>query len=827
MAHGNYTVTQHTTPYQAVGTAANGPFYLEIIPEPGYIVKKENFNISGDAPDNATHSYITQGGAEIVYENGVNNCVLPTGIDAVGFMDFDNAPYDPSFIATVNNKVTVIIYMSSGFVIPPTQTDFEIDIDGYSEAEVQYHHCIREYYSSDLCTPQFWPDNPGGNRSTPCQSFFTEYALDVYDPTQTQGSLFVPSAPSILNSGWSTPNNDIFNQGAFSWQLAGLVTANANEVIIKRVFWTGVGHHFLNPPTYQFSTTAATANYTVLQTTNVNITTTTSDSVSGSTKIPISDPAGIIPGMIISGGSILSQASSTTFPYSGNDVRVVSYPYEDSGRIYIDISDEQNLGSGEQLTFQTNDDQNRVTTKEFTVVYNPINNVGCSSGHFQPGSHDIHYSNTTVVPSDIIHGSSVAGPVPLPIANPIINSVAFGSFGGGNTIPNTGGLQRLNISGNAGATYRAQITNNAGNTYNFETSQFTTASTNSGNLQIPSNGLASFEFSVPAVSADEEYSVQITPVGSTSLGANVPSALETFKLTQLAGKTITFDTTGTGLSIAATLDTTFKSSANKIEYQPRPFTIKGAITASDGDILYVTRQPEIDADDDGDFTNSRYLEKRVVSVTDNAVTLDNVTNISANFVAWGENISETITVSAISGNIVTLSKKQENIKPNQIISFSKGGHHIEIGSAIIEGMGTTSLTATIEGVIRRFGSENTTITFPLDNFVTDDPNSYNGEVNCSIGDGNVVDIDLTAFDPDVNVGDKTYSLVSGEGPSKGSLSGYGGTGSAFDNNKVRYTHTGADTNAGTTDTFSYKSTVSSDAGDAAAEYGTITINIIE
>ena len=45
MAHGNYTVTQHTTPYQAVGTAANGPFYLEIIPEPGYIVKKENFNI--------------------------------------------------------------------------------------------------------------------------------------------------------------------------------------------------------------------------------------------------------------------------------------------------------------------------------------------------------------------------------------------------------------------------------------------------------------------------------------------------------------------------------------------------------------------------------------------------------------------------------------------------------------------------------------------------------------------------------------------------------------------------------------------------------------
>tara|TARA_R100001082_G_scaffold87810_1_gene54223 strand:- start:1113 stop:3596 length:2484 start_codon:yes stop_codon:yes gene_type:complete len=827
MAHGNYTVTQHTTPYQAVGTAANGPFYLKIIPEPGYIVKKENFNISGDAPDNATYSYITQDGDEIVYENGVNNCVLPTGIDAVGFMDVDNAPYDPSFIATVSNEVTVIIYMSPGFVIPSTQTDFEIDIDGYSESEVQYHHCIREYYSSDLCTPQFWPDNPGGNRSTPCQSFFTEYALDIYDPTQVQGSLPVPSAPSILNSGWSTPNNDMFNQGAFSWQLAGLVTANANEVIIKRVFWTGVGHHFLNSPTYQFSTTAAAANYTVLQTTNVNITTTTSDSVSGSTKIPISDPAGIIPGMIIGGGSILSQASSTTFPYSGNDVRVVSYPYEDSGRIYIDISDEQNLGSGEQLTFQTNDDQNRVTTKEFTVVYNPINFIGCPNGHFQPGAHEIHYSNTTAVPSDIIHGSSVTGPVPLPVANPIINNVTFGSFGGGNTIPNTGGLQRLNVSGNAGATYRAQITNNAGNTYNFETSQFTTTSTNSGNLQIPSNGLASFEFSVPAISTDEEYSVQITPVGSTSLGANVPSALETFKLTQLAGKTITFDTTGTGLSIAATLDTTFKSSANKVEYQSRPFTIKGAITASDGDILYVTRQPEIDADDDGDFTNSRYLEKRVVSITDNAVTLDNVTNISANFVAWGENINETITVSAISGNIVTLSKKQENIKPNQIISFSKGGHHIEIGSATIEGMGTTSLTATIEGVIKRFGSENTTITFPLDNFVTDDPNSYNGEVNCSIGDGNVVDIDLTAFDPDINVGDKTYSLVSGEGPAKGSLSGFGGTGSAFDNNKVRYTHTGADTNAGTTDTFSYKSTVSSDAGDAAAEYGTITINIIE
>ena len=727
--------------------------------------------------------------------------------------------------------------------MPTTATDILIDIDGYSEADVQWAHCMREYYSNDLCTSQFWPNNYTAGRSSYCQAFFTEHGMQIQDPSQFQSVLMQPTSQPMVASNWITPDNDIQIHSAFVHQIAGLVTANANEVIIKRVFWAGVGFNFINPPTYQLSNAAVTSgNYIVSTNPNTAITTNTTQAVLGSNAIPIDDPEGIIPGMIMSSVNTVSNTGGgITYPYVGKDVRVISYPYTDAqGYIFVNISDEQDLNNNEILTFQPYDDSGNTITKEFTTILNPTNHVGCPNGLSQPTEHAIHYLNTLTMQTDIIHGSggattpsSIVTPTGTSIItsiSPTVTSVSLGSFARiANNLPSSGGAEQMRIMGSPSAVYNVQITNNAGNTFNFDTLQFTSTNTTSGDIEIGPTGLSTLNFNIPSVTSDDEYSIKVIPKNGSVLGDNIPKTIDTFKLKQQAKKTITFDTAGTGLTIASTLDTTFSGKSNKQADDGSVltnFSITGAITKSGPAILYINRQPDIDYDDGGDFTNSRNLEKTVSSINGKAVVLNNVTNISTGFVAYGDNITENVTVSSISGNIVILSSAQPLIKNDQKIRFSKGGHHVEIDSAVISGQGTTSLTATIRGRILRFGSENTTITFALDNFVSSDPKAYNGEVTCSISDA-VVDIDLTVFDHDTNMGDKTYSLVSGEGPSKGSLGGYGGSGSAFDSNRVRYTHTGPDSDTGSTDTFSYKATVGSDAGDATAEYGTITINLID
>jgi len=269
-------------------------------------------------------------------------------------------------------------------------------------------------------------------------------------------------------------------------------------------------------------------------------------------------------------------------------------------------------------------------------------------------------------------------------------------------------------------------------------------------------------------------------------------------------KTLTFttDATTTGLTLASGL-----TSSISISSQPGVLrnintpTWSGNITKADGSVLYINRAPlalKNNGVDTGDFNFN------TTSTTD------------------GQSNSTSLTL-----------------------------------SPTITGAGTATITATITGNLVSMGTKNTTVTFDVDSFITVKPSvpdigggrSTKGEateiitsaekgkggnpkegssdtITISLSSENqFVDIDLRSFDNDTNASSKTLSTVTD--PEKGSLSGFGGSGSAYDAGKVRYARNeDVVVRAGSVDQFIYKATVSGVDSDTNGQ-GTVTITFIE
>ena len=231
------------------------------------------------------------------------------------------------------------------------------------------------------------------------------------------------------------------------------------------------------------------------------------------------------------------------------------------------------------------------------------------------------------------------------------------------------------------------------------------------------------------------------------------------------------------------------------------FSLTGAISKSSA-LLYVTRQPNLNLDGtDGDFTNSRYVTEVTKSTSPSIgkIKVADGTNVNDGLVVFGESINEKITVSK-DGAVLTLLGYNEwpRIRDEETLYYTIGGHVINIQEAEISGSGTTSLTATCTGNITRFGYDDTTITWALENNVTTIPNA--SDISASCAEGGVVEINCGAGDTDSNAGSKTYSRVAG--PSKGSV---GNNSSSFNNNTFTgSTITYNNTSGSGTDTFTFR-----------------------
>ena len=385
------------------------------------------------------------------------------------------------------------------------------------------------------------------------------------------------------------------------------------------------------------------------------------------------------------------------------------------------------------------------------------------------------------------------------------------------------------LTGEPGDTVDVTITNAAGNTYDITTKTFTSSVTKVRRI-IGSNGTAIVNIYIPTVTSDDTFDISLKGTKGTVLSERTIKEGNKISLKEYPLKTLTWDTrhTTAGYSIASALDTTFKSQPgsriNEIENENqqtgilRDFTLTGAVTKSSA-LLYVTRDPNIDRANGGDFTNSNWAEYTVTGMNPSTkeLRLNSDTNLIDGMTVFGDAIKEHITISKDGSNIVTLTKWPKGLKERDVLFFSMGGWRTNVYAATITGSGTTSLRATVKAGVLISGYADQTILWGLENNVTTVPNASDRTATCVAGA--TVAIDCGSGDTDANAGSKTYSRVAG--PSKGTV---GNNSTAFNNNtftgsSITYNNTSG--SAGATDSFTFK--CNDGTTDSATKTVTITL----
>ena len=197
-----------------------------------------------------------------------------------------------------------------------------------------------------------------------------------------------------------------------------------------------------------------------------------------------------------------------------------------------------------------------------------------------------------------------------------------------------------------------------------------------------------------------------------------------------------------------------------------PLTQNGAGTAASSKLLYIHTIPPWDIETGGAWTLSNTVKTTVDRFEKIIVYVADGTNIASGYSVTGENIIDEITVSAISGNKVTLSAAQR-LTDGQRLTFSKNEWEFKNIRAKAEGSGTTSVTMSNTTEVAKVGIADITSELDIDEYVSVKPNAFPVNINCPAG-GNVAIFpyrDCTNFleelgDIDANLSSKTFKVHS-------------------------------------------------------------------
>tara|TARA_R100000664_G_C2749610_1_gene136970 strand:+ start:775 stop:2043 length:1269 start_codon:yes stop_codon:yes gene_type:complete len=351
------------------------------------------------------------------------------------------------------------------------------------------------------------------------------------------------------------------------------------------------------------------------------------------------------------------------------------------------------------------------------------------------------------------------------------------------TINRTGGKRNITLSGNPGAKFELYVKQGS-NYYSFDTNSFQTVEKILKNQTIPSNGVYVKEVILPEVTSDTSYDFYINALPGTNLNVSKTHTQKIGTIFQKATKTATFNTTSSSLTIASALTGGTLSDVNSSLIQT------GAITKGGSPLLYIHSTPSWNADDGGNWTNANTVTTVVNYFNGAVVQLKDGTNISSGYAVTGDNIVDEITVSAISGNKVTLSAAQ-NLTDGQELTFSKSGWEVGPITAKITNSGTSSITMKMIAEIKKTGIADLTSVCSVDNFVSVKPNAF-PVPNIECPEGGEIAIDVvtqcinylgTTKDIDANLSSKTFKVhsVPAEGTSRRP------TGNLDDNGDMIYT----------------------------------------
>ncbi len=323
------------------------------------------------------------------------------------------------------------------------------------------------------------------------------------------------------------------------------------------------------------------------------------------------------------------------------------------------------------------------------------------------------------------------------------------------------------IEGSPGSEFNFYIKQGS-NYYNWNTDSFTPVINKLQFQKIPSNGIFTKAYIIPDVSADTSYDYYIESLPGTTLNIGTTNEQKIGTLFQKSSKTATFNTTSSAsLVIQNSGSAGTDLTGGTLSDTTSTLTQTGTITKSGSPLLYIHDTPSWNINDGGNWTNANYVETSIINKNGTKVTLEDVTGIASGYAVIGNNIVDQITVSAISGDIITLSADQDLIE-GQTLAFSKSAWKVGPITATIKNSGTNSISMTMAAQIQEIGIADLTSVCSVDSFVSVKPNAFPvPNVKCPAGGSVGIDVVAEcvnylgqAKDIDANQGDKSYVVHS-------------------------------------------------------------------
>ena len=399
------------------------------------------------------------------------------------------------------------------------------------------------------------------------------------------------------------------------------------------------------------------------------------------------------------------------------------------------------------------------------------------------------------------------------------------------------------IHGTPGAIFEIHIKQGS-SYYNFDTDTFQT-SVKKLKVEIPSSGRYRRNIIIPRVTSDTSYDYYLRPIGTTTSNIEVTHEQKLGTIFQKGPKTATFTTTeDTTLVIASALTGGTLNKPNVVMNQT------GAITEASGKLVYIHSHPTWNIETGGAYTNARTVRQNVTYGKGAVWYVEDGTNIVTGLSVTGDNIIDEITVSAISGNTVTLSAAQK-LTDGQELTFSKGGWEFQAVGAKAKNSGTTSVTMSTTQQVAKVGIADVTVELDIDEYISVKPNANPVNVRCPVGGSVAMRLqDIcenhlgTKGDLDANLASKVFkvhsipaaatssaAIRSGEAGQIGVLKNAGGSTYADGDTLGTATtdlvyHANEEMEAGDTDIFYYKTTDGQTPNvDSSTTQGKVTVTI--
>jgi len=331
-------------------------------------------------------------------------------------------------------------------------------------------------------------------------------------------------------------------------------------------------------------------------------------------------------------------------------------------------------------------------------------------------------------------------------------------------------IRTITINGNPGAEFELYVKQGT-NYYNWDTDAFQTVEKTLKNQEIPSNGKYTKNIVIPAVTADTAYDFYMRTLPGTTSSVSTTNEQKIGVLYQKGGKTATFTATESSTLVVQNSGSAGSDlTGGTLTNTTTTLTQQGTITEASGYFVYCHSTPSWDRATGGDWTLSNTVDSIVQSSSGTVVYLTEGggTNVVVGDSVTGEGIVDEVTISAVSGDRITLSSAQ-NLVNGQTLTFSEEAWEIgPLSAKVASTSGTASILVTTYHNIAKMGIADVTCVLDIDSHFSVKPNAFPVTgIECPAG-GNVriyPIIECTNYlgqlgDNDANVASKTYRVHS-------------------------------------------------------------------